>query len=236
MHFKKRYFILLLILFFGFRTQPHTNDGKTIFPLSSLDNLELINVRAEVVDFNDRRGIRALQKDESVGEKGLETLVLISDVLFRDGTIEVELAGEPAPDSPEGSRGFIGIAFRVQKSEPFAYEAFYLRPTNGRAEDQFRRNHSVQYVSHPAYPWYRLRQENPGTYESYVDLVPGAWTRVKIEVDGKQARLYVHGMEQPSLIVNDLKLGEKEGGIALWLHSSTLAHFRNLVIAHKNEY
>jgi hypothetical protein len=27
--------------------------------------------------------------------------------------IEVEVAGEPAPNAPEGARGFIGLAFRV---------------------------------------------------------------------------------------------------------------------------
>jgi hypothetical protein len=40
--------------------------------------------------------------------------------------------------------------------------------------------------------------------------------------------------EVPRSIVNDLKLGKYEGGIALWLHSSTLAHFRNLVFTNKD--
>jgi hypothetical protein len=49
------------------------------------------------------------------------------------------------------------------------------------------RNHSTQYTAFPAFPWHKLRNENPGVYESYVDLVPGEWTHVKIEVDGTQA-------------------------------------------------
>jgi len=80
-----------------------------------------------------------------------------------------------------------------------------IRPTNGRADDQLRRNHSAQYISFPDYEWQRLRAEAPGQYESYVDLVPGEWTRVKVEVSGVKARLYVHDASQPSLIVNDLK-------------------------------
>jgi len=48
-------------------------------------------------------------------------------------------------------------------------EVFYLRPTNGRADDQLRRNHAVQYVSHLEFPGHRLRQESPGVYESYAD-------------------------------------------------------------------
>jgi hypothetical protein len=60
----------------------------------------------------------------------------------------VELAGALAPGAREGARGFVGMAFRLQEDRK-TYDAFYLRPTNGRAEDQERRNHSAQYVSYP---------------------------------------------------------------------------------------
>jgi hypothetical protein len=109
------------------------------------------------------------------------------------------------------------------------YDAFYLRPTNGRAEDQVRRNHSVQYIAHPAWPWERLRRETPERYESYVDLVPGVWTRIRIEVRGTTARLFVHGQSQPTLIISDVKSGATaSGSIALWIGPGTVAHFRNL--------
>jgi hypothetical protein len=106
-------------------------------------------------------------------------------VTLADGTIELDLAGAPRADAFEGARGFVGVAFRRQK-DPLRYECLYLRPANGRAEDQLRRNHSTQYVSHPDFPWHRLRRESPGLYESYVDLVPGEWTRVKIVVSGTE--------------------------------------------------
>ena len=77
----------------------------------------------------------------------------------------------------------MGIAFRLQ-NDMRTYDAFYLRPTNGRAEDQERRNRSVQYISHPDWPWFRLRKETPAKYEAYVDLVPGEWTRIKVDVRG----------------------------------------------------
>jgi hypothetical protein len=102
--------------------------------------------------------------------------------------------------------------------------------TNGRADDQLQRNHSVQYISQPDYTWQRLREENPGMYESYVDLVAGAWTRIKIVVSGTKARLYVNNAEEPCLIVNDLKLGENHGPVALWTGSDTEAYFSNLTI------
>jgi hypothetical protein len=140
--------------------------------------------------------------------------------------IEAEIAGAPAPDAPPGARGFVGIAFRVRPDHR-TYDAFYLRPTNGRADEQLRRNHSAQYISHPDWPWYRLRDETPGKYESYVDLEPDKWTKIRIEVQGGRARLFVHGQTQPTLIVNDLKTGvDGRGAVALWIDSGTVAHFR----------
>jgi hypothetical protein len=56
-----------------------------------------------------------------------------------------------------------------------------------------QRNHSAQYISVPGFPWQKLRSESPGKYESYVDLVPGQWTHIKLQVSGTSARLYVNG-------------------------------------------
>jgi hypothetical protein len=50
-------------------------------------------------------------------------------------------------------------------------------------------------------------------------------------VRGERARLYVHGQEQPTLIVNDVKTGAQgKGAVALWLDRGTVAHFRNLSV------
>jgi hypothetical protein len=138
--------------------------------------------------------------------------------------IEAEVVGVLRPNAPPDMRGFVGIAFRVQP-EGAQFECFFVRPTNARAGDQLRRNHSTQYYAHPDYPWFRLRQESPGVYESYTDLVPSVWTKIKMVVAGVRAQLYVNGAEQPCLIVNDLKLGEREGKIALWIGSGTEAYF-----------
>src|SRR5271154_4183203 len=135
-----------------------------------------------------------------------------------------------APGAPTDARGFIGVLFHVQDHGEKA-ENFYLRPTNGRADDQLRRNHSVQYESLPDFPWHRLRKENPGVYESYADLQAGAWTKMKIVVSGRKAQLYVNGGEQPCLIVNDLKLGATHGQIALWSHTTTDGYFSNLKVS-----
>jgi hypothetical protein len=207
------------------------------FPLETADGLRLHNVQAEPVTYEGKRGVRVTISDDAQRrierlpteeQSRLETLAVIEGTDFSSGVIEAEIAGTPAPGAGGGARGFVGIAFRVQP-DMRTYDAFYLRPTNGRADDQVRRNHSAQYISHPDWPWFRLRQETPEKYESYVDLVPGAWTRIRIEVRGDRARLFVHGQEQPALIVNDVKTGAQgRGAIALWIGPGTVAHFRDL--------
>jgi hypothetical protein len=110
---------------------------------------------------------------------------------------------------------------------------FCLRPTNGRADDQLRRNHALQYASDPGYPWDRLGEESPGVCESYTDMEVGAWTRMKIEVKGTRARLYVNGASRPCLIVNDIKHGARAGKIALWAHAETVAYFGPMTITRR---
>jgi len=160
----------------------------------------------------------------------VDVLALVDSLDFSNGTIELDLAGEPGPGASGGARGFVGLAFRVQPDRK-TYDCFYLRPTNGRADDQERRNHTAQYIHHPDFPWFRLRQETPSRYESYVDILPAAWIHIKIEVDGDKGRLYVGKAKQPVLLVNDLKSGPSgKGAVALWLEGSTIAHFANLKI------
>jgi len=156
--------------------------------------------------------------------------VLLTPNSFHDGTIEADLAGEPGPGAFEAARGFVGIAFRVAP-DVSKFECFYLRPTNGRADDQVRRNHSLQYISFPEFPWARLRKEFTEKYESYADLTPGEWTHVRIEVNGDKARLFVNGVPQPNLVVNDLKHGAATtGSIGLWIGPGTVAHFANVKV------
>lgn len=208
------------------------DDGSGLtLPLISLSELEIKNLpqqdsppphtKVEVTTYRGRRAFRMLLDTDG------QTIALVKNSHFKDGTIEADVAGMPRQGAPEDVRGFVGISFRVQ-DEGHRFETVYLRMTNARADDQLRRNHSVQYSSDPDFPWYRLRKENPGVYESYVDLDAGAWTKMKIVVRGTKASLYVNGAPQPCLIVNDLKLGESSGQIALFATSDTDAYFSNL--------
>lgn len=184
-------------------------------------------VTAAETSYKERAAIKLEMPKAAINEK---TLALLKDINFHNGTIEATISGQPGTNAGGGARGFVGIAFRVP-ADTSKMELFYIRPTNGRADDQVRRNHSTQYVSQPGFPWEKLRKETPEKYEAYADMVPGEWTKVKIEVKDETARFYVNGAAQPTLIVNDLKQGkELRGSIGLWIGPGTIGHFTDLKV------
>jgi hypothetical protein len=203
-----------------------------VLSLNLSKGLLLENVQSENVTYRGRRAVRLTERPGVTAgfEKFDDALAIVEGSDFENGTIEVDVAGMPRPGAAESARGFVGIAFRMQPNGS-GFEYFYIRPTNGRSDDQLRRNHATQYAEHPDFPWFRLRKETPGVYESYADLVPGAWTHIKIVVQGVHARFYVNGGEQPCLIVNDLKLGEARGQIGLWIGLDTEGYFSNLRVS-----
>lgn len=156
------------------------------------------------------------------------TFAALKGITARDFVVEAVVKGV-AIDNASTARGFVGIAFRIS-DDLTRFEAMYLRPTNARADEQVRRNHTTQYISHPEYPWERLRNEHSGRYESYVDLDAARWTKIRLVVSGSLARLYVNNASQPALIVNDLKLPPASGGIGLWVGPGSRGYFKSLKI------
>ncbi len=206
---------------------PCRSAGQT-FALDSTKGLQPHDVIVEAAAYMGRKAVRVIPAPASVVRTASGGgIVVLPAATFHNGVIDLEVAGKPGAGASGDARGFVGVAFRVS-NDASKYECFYLRPTNGRADDQLRRNHSAQYISFPDYEWNRLRTEAPGQYESYVDLVPGEWTKIKVEVSGVKARLYVNGAPQPVLVVNDLKLGDSRGALALWIGVGTEAYFANL--------
>jgi len=200
-----------------------------ILPLDSAKGLKPVNAKVEPVTYKGRKALRVTDiAPPGTLDDGRFVVVLGSQ--FDDGSIEVDVAGDRLPGASEAARGFVGIAFRVAPDGP-AFEAFYLRAYNGRSDDQLQRNHSAQYISSPEYPWNRLRQDSPAKYETYVDLVPGEWTKMKIDVKGDRASLYVNGAAQPTLIVNHLLHGKTGGAVALFISVGSVAHFSNLRVS-----
>ena len=192
-------------------------------------SLETAVVRGVEVAETAYRGRPALRVADPPGTPPpTPRLVLFPDSAMTDGALEVWLAAEPAPDAPPQARGFVGLAFAADP-EDATYEAFYLRMTNGRAQSQVMRNHASQYVAEPEWGWSRLRDQAPKAYEAYVDLEPGAWTKVRVEVEGDRARLYVHDAPRPTLTVE--RRAEGGGAVGLWIGPWTVAHFADLHVS-----
>jgi len=192
-------------------------------------NLEASRVYMSIEKMNGKQVVKII-KDSTQNGADLPTFVKIKGNDFKEGTIEIKVLSQLLKTAPAYARGFIGVAFHIDSLNS-KFEGIYLRPTNGRSDDQLRRNHSIQYFSYPDYDFDRLRKEAEGVYESYADMDLNEWITMRIEVKGKQAKLFLNDNKQPSLIVNDLKLGDNvSGAIGLWVDAGTEGYFKDLKI------
>ncbi len=195
-------------------------------------NLEAHQVSMELVQLSGKKAVKVI-KDSTVKLVDEPTFVKIKDIDFHNGTIEVKVLSKLLKNAPATARGFIGIAFRINEDNS-VYESIYIRPTNGRANEQVRRNHSTQYYAYPDYKFDRLRREAPEKYESYADMELNKWITMRIEVSGQHASLFLDDKSQPVLMVNDLFLGPKAtGAIGLWVEVGTEGYFSDLKITKK---
>lgn len=200
-------------------------------PLLSLTPamLEPVQVSGSLTTINGLQVVRVV-KDTTVVAVDEPTFVKLAGVDFQDGEIELKVMSRLLPTAPDYARGFIGLAFRIDTTNT-SFESIYIRPANGRAQQQVRRNHAIQYFSYPDYKFDRLRRESPEMYEAYADMGLNEWISMKIVVQGSRASLFLQGHEYPSLIVHDLKLGqERSGGIGLWVDVGTEGFFRDIAI------
>jgi hypothetical protein len=202
----------------------HAEAPAQTFPLLDPTGLTAPKAKIESANFMGRKCVRV-----TVDKEDGDGLILLPGTDFQDGTIEAEVAIKPTV--PPGRRfpGFVGIAFRV-RPDASHYELFYLRPGNSQAPDQAMRNHSLQYVSEPDFDWYRLRREWPWIYESHADLAMETWTKLRIEVSGRAAKLYLNGSDKPTLVVDGLKGEDLRGAVGIWGYSGEEAYFSNVRI------
>lgn len=197
-----------------------------------LSSFRPINTFINAASLDGRQAIRVI-KDPAITEVDEPTFAKLIDSYFKNGVIKVTVLSRLLENAPDFARGFIGVAFRIDESNS-KFEGLYIRPTNGRADDQLRRNRSTQYFSYPDFKFDRLRNVSAGIYESYADMGLDEWINLKIEVQGDKAKLYLNESSQPVLVVNDLKHGaDHSGGIGLWVDVGTEGFFTDLRIENK---
>ncbi|AFK03407.1 hypothetical protein Emtol_2269 [Emticicia oligotrophica DSM 17448] len=177
--------------------------------------------------------ILKVEFDTTSKDADMPSYVKIKGFEFQNGVIEVKVLSRLMKNAPATSRGFIGLAFRIDEKNS-AFESIYIRPTNGRTDDQIRRNHSIQYFSYPDYKFDKLRKTEPEKYESYADMGLNEWITMRIEVEGQKAKLFLNNAKYPSLVVNDMKHGSsRPGSIGLWVGNFTEGYFKDLKIVKK---
>lgn len=177
----------------------------------------------------DGQEVLSIVKDSTLKAVDEPTFVKIKGVDFQDGTIEVKVLSRLLKTARLSDRGFIGVAYRINEDNS-KFECIYIRPTNGRADDQVRRNHSIQYFSYPDFKFDRLRKEAPEKYETYADMGLNEWITMRIDIKGNKCQLFLNNQKSPTFIVNDMKSGNASGSIGLWVDVGTEGYFRDLKI------
>lgn len=215
---------LLLILFLSLLYHSSALcQKKESFDLGKLlgrNNLTLRNRTAQALRDADKKGV-------TLDEKSGEGLAWLKEISFATGTVEIDLKGKDV-----FQKSFLGIAFHGTDDQ--TYEAVYFRPFNFHATDSVRRIHAVQYISHPNYPWKKLRDEKNGQYEKAVNPAPdpNGWFHARIEVNATQVLVYINKEIKPVLQVNRLT-DRKTGKVGLWTGDGSGGDFANLTLVRK---
>jgi len=165
----------------------------------------------------DKKGVR-FDARPSIGG------ALLEDFDFDDGTIEFDVRGKD-----ELQRSFVGVIFHAV--DEMTYDAIYFRPFNFKSADALRRQHAVQYISHPEFTWQKLRAEHPEQYEKAVKPVPdpNGWFHVRVAVAYPKVSVFVNDAKEPSLVVD--KLNERRRGrVGFYVSNDSGGDFANLKI------
>jgi hypothetical protein len=231
---KKIQLILILVLGTLYVSgQKHKLDLKK-------QTFELHNVTGSIIVFEGKqvlkieRDLKALPFDvnnieKTVDEPHYARLVGLED--FENGTIEVMMYSQIQDPPPyPGVAGFIGVYFRI-KEDDSAFESIYVRPKVGRVNNQLFRNHAVQYISYPHAKFDTLRKSYPpGSYEGSAPVALKEWIKMRIEVNGETAEMFINDMKYSSFIVDKMLGKNKIGGVGLYVDIGTIGYFKDLKV------
>ncbi len=185
--------------------------------LADNKGLTVFNRTASSFKDDSKKGVR-------LSEAPGDGVAYLQGVEFANGTIEFDVKGKDVQQ-----QSFVGMAFHGVDGT--TYDAIYFRPFNFRTDDQARRVRAVQYVSHPANPWQKLRAEQPGKYEKGLDPPPdpNGWFHVRVVVASPKVSVFVGDAKEPSLVVDQLS-DRKKGLVGLWVGNTSGGDFANVKI------
>lgn len=225
--------VLLFVLsvpFLTTRAQTLQFEGK---------EFEITHTKASLVKIN---GKKALKVERDLSQLAFDvnrleatvdepTFAKLKGLDLQNGIVEFKMLSRIQNPSPFAqAQGFIGLAFRVAADNK-AFEAIYLRPRVGRMDNQFARNHTVQYFAYPDFKFEKLRKpEYKSQYESYADVALDEWITMRYEINGTSVKLYVNNQKSATFVVPQMLSRSKSGSIGLWVDIGTEGYFRDLKI------
>jgi len=176
------------------------------------------SARAEEIPFTPEKwDLQAAKVVDHLGRQALMGTAFLKDAAFEDGVIEFDLA-------VTGARSYPGVLFRVQ--DDANYERLYIRPHRAGCLPTPLYPDVIQYVA--AFNGIDAWQLYNGDGATAAAAVPaGQWFKVRLEVKNTQARVFVADLEQPALLIHELKHGQKTGGLGLMGPLDGSAFFSN---------
>jgi len=161
---------------------------------------------------SDRWDVRGGGPVAHLGRDAFAGTALLRGVELEDGVIEFDVA-------VDGRRSYPGLIFRLQSDREF--ERFYLRPHRAGLYPD-----ALQYT--PVFGgiagWQLYHGEG---FTAGVVLPKDEWVRVRLEVAGSQARVYVGESDEAALTIPWLQHGTSKGAIGVMGPTDGTSYFSN---------
>ena len=172
---------------------------------------------AQVIPFDSKHWDIKAKKSKIKNYLGQKSLFIdngfafLKDVEFLNGVIEFDVAFSE-------ERGFIGVAFRYKN--PGNYEELYMRPHQSGNPDAIQYSPVINFNQ----SWQLYNGEGHGAAISYQF---NQWMHVKIVISGKKGEVFIIDMNNPALVIHDIKRKSNPGKIALRVSNYAPGYFAN---------
>ncbi len=214
-----KYLIIILIALIGRSALAQQNTvSYNLSKLLSSNRFSTTNRKIAALPNYEKDGV-LLSSDAGEG------MAWLNGVTFGNGIIEVDMRGKNVEQ-----QSFLGIAFHGLHDTKTT-DVIYFRPFNFLAADSVKRSHSIQYASHPEYPWQVLREKFNGKYERPIKPAPDPdkWFHIRIEVNYPEIKVFVNNNTTPSMVAKKLN-DRKSGLLGLWVGNNSDGAFANLKV------
>jgi len=183
-----------------------------------------LGVEALTLELTDEE--QARQSGRPLGDRPAHALV--PDV-FRDGVIEVDIAGDLNGRGSAAAAGGVGVVFR--RGDDARFDAVQLFLENGGLNHPPppapRLLRAIRYASHSGSLLESARGEALEVHERSAPIGPARWHRLRLDITGRRLVAGIDG--QHVLTVNGLGL-DRAGRVGLWVGDGTRGRFANLSV------